>query len=81
MRFDLRSKWNHESKEYYYRRPKDGIQEQAGKSVAYLSFRQRGAGKPDVEPSSGLHACDEFRRELKTYPLIRQSMSRKANGP
>jgi putative transposase len=25
------------------------------------------------------YACDEFRQELKAYPLIRQSMSRKAN--
>ena len=25
------------------------------------------------------YACDEFRKELKTYPLILQSMSRKAN--
>ena len=25
------------------------------------------------------YACDEFRKELKVYPLIRQSMSRKAN--
>lgn len=25
------------------------------------------------------YACDEFRKELKAYPLIRQSMSRKAN--
>jgi transposase InsO family protein len=25
------------------------------------------------------YACDEFRQELETYPLIRQSMSRRAN--
>ncbi|MCC9167222.1 IS3 family transposase [Pontibacter sp. XAAS-A31] len=25
------------------------------------------------------YACDDFRKELKAYPLIRQSMSRKAN--
>jgi putative transposase len=25
------------------------------------------------------YACDEFRRELRAYPLIRQSMSRRAN--
>lgn len=25
------------------------------------------------------YACDEFRKELRTYPLIRQSMSRRAN--
>lgn len=25
------------------------------------------------------YACDEFRKELKLYPLIRQSMSRRAN--
>jgi putative transposase len=34
--------------------------------------------KPDVEPSSGLHACHEFRDIFKTHKLVKQSMSRKA---
>lgn len=55
------------------------------KDTTIAAFKMAVKNRPVIQPlifhsDRGVqYACDEFRQELNAYPLIRQSMSRKAN--
>lgn len=55
------------------------------KETTIAAFKMAIKNRPVIQPlifhsDRGIqYACDEFRQELRAYPLIRQSMSRRAN--